>query len=79
MNTRIPIAIGIDELWIEFGRQALEGSIGETGNDRRKKKQLSRFGKIEISKKNEWSENINGFGITPYMQDIMLYSGQDDN
>lgn len=28
---------GFDELWVEFGRSALEGSIGETSKDRRKK------------------------------------------
>ena len=27
-----------DELWIEFGRQALEGSLGEKNSDDRKKK-----------------------------------------
>ena len=27
-----------DELWTEFGREALEGSIGTTSKDRRKKK-----------------------------------------
>lgn len=28
---------GFDELWVEFGRASLEGSIGELGKDRRKK------------------------------------------
>jgi len=27
-----------EELWVEFGRQALEGSLGEASSDRRKKK-----------------------------------------
>lgn len=30
---------GFDELWIEFGRSTLEGSIGEISLDRRKKNQ----------------------------------------
>ena len=29
---------GFDEIWVEFGRRSLEGSLGERGNDRRKKK-----------------------------------------
>lgn len=28
-----------EELWVEFGRQALEGSLGEASPDRRKKKE----------------------------------------
>ena len=31
---------GFDELWVEFGRCALEGSIGEVPADRQKKKQI---------------------------------------
>ena len=27
-----------DEMWVEFGRQTLEGSLGEVAKDRRKKK-----------------------------------------
>ncbi|MFT5914635.1 MAG: hypothetical protein ACJAWV_000755 [Flammeovirgaceae bacterium] len=30
---------GFDELWVEFGRGTLEGSIGEVSTDRRKKKE----------------------------------------
>lgn len=29
-----------DEMWVEFGRETLEKSIGEVGKDRRKKKSL---------------------------------------
>jgi len=29
---------GFDELWVEFGRRSLEGSLGEISTDRRKKK-----------------------------------------
>lgn len=29
-----------DELWTEFGREALEGSIGKKSKDRRKKKAI---------------------------------------
>lgn len=29
---------GFDKLWVEFGRESLEGSIGELSEDRRKKK-----------------------------------------
>lgn len=29
-----------DEMWVEFGREALEKSIGKVGKDRRKKKSL---------------------------------------
>jgi len=29
---------GFDELWVEFGRRSLEGSLGIVNSDRRKKK-----------------------------------------
>lgn len=29
---------GFDEIWVEFGRRSLEGSLGFSGKDRRKKK-----------------------------------------
>lgn len=32
-----------DELWTEFGRQTLEGSLGKRGKDRRKKKASKSF------------------------------------
>jgi len=30
---------GFDELWVEFGRRSLEGSLGIVNSDRRKKKE----------------------------------------
>ena len=67
-----------DEMWVEFGRETLEKSIGEIGEDRRKKKFESRYGSIEISKSHKWSES-NGFQVTPYLQELGVYSGQEDN
>ena len=29
---------GFDEIWVEFGRKSLEGSLGKVVKDRRKKK-----------------------------------------
>ena len=70
---------GFDELWVEFGRETLEGSIGEVSENRRKKKQnLSRYGIISINNDNEWSIQDN-LKSTPYMRDLLLYSGQEDN
>jgi len=67
-----------DELWVEFGRATLEKSISALPEDRRKKKVESRYGKIEINKKHVWAECSN-FRITPYMQELALYAGQEDN
>jgi len=43
-----------------------------------KKKFESRYGSIEISKSHKWSES-NGFQVTPYLQELGVYSGQEDN
>ena len=34
---------GFDELWVEFGRRSLEGSLGKLNLDRRKKKKPESF------------------------------------
>lgn len=39
---------------------------------------LSRFGKIEIAKRHIFSGAVNGFQISPYMQEKMVYAGQSD-
>lgn len=39
---------------------------------------MSRYGLISINKNNEWSVQ-DGFKSTPYMRDLLLYSGQEDN
>lgn len=44
-----------------------------------KKNQLSRYGKIEIHKSHDWSDFCQGFAITPYMQNLLLFTGQSDN
>lgn len=43
-----------------------------------KKTALSRYGGIGMNNTHEWSLT-DGFRITPYMRDLMLHSGQDDN
>ena len=66
---------------IKYGRtmveRFLERSISEPSRDRRKKN-LSRYGKIEINNTHPFSEKVNGFKISPYMQDEMIYIGQND-
>lgn len=39
---------------------------------------MSRYGGIQMNNSHEWSLT-DGFKITPYMRDLMLYSGQEDN
>jgi len=69
-----------DELWVEFGRKTLERSISNPVKDRRKKKRFeSRYGLIEIAKNHIWSEPLNGFQISPYLQELQVYGGQMDN
>lgn len=65
-----------EELWVELGRSVLEQSISEAPKDRRKKKrQLTRFGTVEIHKAHGFSAAINGFQISPYMQELFLHAG----
>lgn len=42
------------------------------------KKTLCRYGKIEIANAHVFSEPLNGFQISPYMQELMTYSGELD-
>lgn len=61
----------------DLSRTVLENNISEVPADRRKKK-LCRFGKIEIANNHVFGEPLNGFQISPYMQELMTYSGQLD-
>src|SRR3954471_11961845 len=44
----------------------------------KKIKKLTRFGKISISNKHPFSKAVNGFQISPRMQELMVYAGQLD-
>jgi len=58
-------------------KQLCEGTVTR---DRRKKKTLTtRYGDITVLKSHKYMQGIkNGFGISPYMQELMTYSGQLD-
>lgn len=63
----------------EMNRALLESSIGPVPKDRRKKKTLSQFGYIQLAKSHPYSEFAKGFGISPLMQERMVFAGQYDN
>jgi len=65
-----------EALMVEMSRMALEGVLGEVPKDHRKKKLLTRFGLIQIDNQHIFSEIINGFRVSPYMQDRILYFSQ---
>ncbi len=62
----------------DLGRQVLEANLSELSNDRRKKKTLTKFGFVEISKKHEFCNGLNGFQISPLLQELMVYFGQSE-
>ncbi len=41
-----------------------------------KKKMMTRYGKIEMSNNEPFSNHPNGFGISPYLQDKLIFLGQ---
>jgi hypothetical protein len=45
----------------------------------RKIKKLTRFGKISILNQHPFSKALNGFQISPRMQELMVYAGQLDS
>lgn len=45
----------------------------------KKIKKLTRFGKISINKEHLFSKALNGFQISPRMQELMVYAGQLDS
>ena len=53
----------------------LEANISELHAGRRKKT-LSRYGKISISKEHPFCDGANGFQISPYLLELMVYAGQ---
>lgn len=67
-----------DQLWIELGRAVPEQSLGTPPLDRRKKKTLCRYGKIEIANEQCFSHSVHGYQSSPYMQEKRVYAGQCD-
>ncbi|GHU80804.1 hypothetical protein FACS1894145_7540 [Bacteroidia bacterium] len=70
-----------DAIWTDLGRQYMESQLNETSKtqDRRKKKTLTKYGSMSIVKTNPYMESHKqGFGISPYMQELMTYAGHLD-
>ena len=66
------------KLWGKMGREVLEKNISTLSGDRRKKT-LTVFGELTIAKSHPFSEAVNGFQISPRMQQLMTYCGQLDS
>jgi len=64
-------------IWQGLGREVLERNIGHVPNDRRKKN-FTTLGQIEISKQKPYAHGKNGFQISPLLQELMVYAGQQD-
>jgi hypothetical protein len=57
-------------------KQLNEGSVSKD----RRKKTLTRYGEISISKSHQYmNDHKDGFGISPYMQELMVYAGHLDS
>lgn len=67
-----------EKIMTELSRTLLESNISQVPADRRKKKALCRFGKIEIANAHAFSKPLNSYKISPYMQELMSYAGQLD-
>ena len=69
----------LDELLTQFGQEVLQESLGKVSENKRKKKKLqTRFGKIEIKESHRYSESVNGYRISPYLQERLVLSGQSE-
>ena len=66
------------KLWAKMGREVLEKNISTLSGNRRKKT-LTVFGELIIAKSHQFSQAVNGFQISPRMQQLMTYCGQLDN
>lgn len=67
-----------DKLMTSFGSEVLEESLKEKEVSERKKKVQTRFGKISISDSHVYSEALNGYRISAYLQERMAYAGCSD-
>lgn len=61
-----------------FNRQILEGTIGEVPKDHRKKKLLSKYGKVEVANTHRFMEQVPGYPITPCLKEAMVYLAQSE-
>ncbi|GAB3643064.1 hypothetical protein GCM10027423_37010 [Spirosoma arcticum] len=65
-----------EKIWLDLGRQVLEKSVGQVPSERRKKKMKMRFGDIQIANSELFSYHLNGFAISPYLQEKLVFLGQ---
>lgn len=66
-----------DAIWQDLGRQVLEKTLSDLPTDRRKKKKMmTRYGQIQIANSELFSRHLNGFGISPYLQEKLVFLGQ---
>src|SRR3954470_7080353 len=72
---RKSLRISGKNLGVQYWRR-ISVKIQPTGE--KKIKKLTRFGKISIHKKHPFSKAVNGFQISPRMQELMVYAGQLD-
>ena len=68
----------LDELMTQFGKEVLQEGLGSVPDDKRKKKIQTRFGKIEISEKHSYSLSVNGYRVSPYLQERVVIAGQSE-
>ena len=66
------------KLWAKMGREVFEKNISILPGDR-KKKTLTVFGELTIAKSHPFSDAVNGFQVSPRMQQLMTYCGQLDS
>ncbi len=61
----------------DFGRELLESSLGEPVENRKKKRGIQTgYGKIELNKSHEYSEQIESAKVSPYLQGKLIFIGQ---
>jgi hypothetical protein len=65
------------KIWGKVGREVFEKNLGELPGDRRKKT-LTVYGEVALSKKHPYCQSWNEFQISPRMQQLMAYCGQLD-
>jgi hypothetical protein len=70
------------DLMQKLSRAFMENQLneGSVTQDRRKKKTLTRYGEISVLKSHDYMQGFkNGFGVSPYMQELMVYAGHLDS
>ena len=66
------------QIWTTLGCDVLQATMGQAPENPQKKNCRTRFGTIELGHNHRFKPKVNGFFISPHLQNLMALAGVSD-